>query len=583
MNIIKTKLSKILLEAIDNVYWQKYQDLSLDTPPKKDLWDFCFGPFILSKVIWKKPALISEELKKYLENNSNFIELSVAWPYLNMKLSYNFYTEIFNNYEINIPNIWNNKNIVVDYIGTNIWKAMHIGHMCPSNQWQVTCNLFRKLGYNVIWDSHLWDWWIIFWKLIYAYNTWWNEEWLKTWAVDYLQSLYIKATSEAETNPELEEKYRKEFKKLSLWDEQSKKLWYLFTKYSLENVQIQNDRLQVKATYDIGESFYEGIWLEKLTNHPDLKYDMNYIVKELIEKNIATKNDDNSVWVVFEESKKIPSVMLEKRDWTHGYLASDLTAVKYRYENWNPEKIIYHIDVRQDLHIKQVTEISKKAWWLPNTSVFFAWNWYISLKNWAMSSRTGNIIKLVDLLNEAVSRAKKIVLEKNPEISENDLNEIWEIIWIWAIKYGYLSKSRMSDMIFDWDEFMTFEWNSFPYVAYSFVRALRVLEKSWFSKNQINNISNKAIFSSFDEIDLFKEITFLNEVLLSDSENLLHHNLVWYSYNLARKFWSFYNNVSILNDEDENNKILKLNLVSKYIETQKILYEILAIKLPNKM
>jgi len=583
MNIIKEKVSQILKQAIYELYWVSLEEIKLENPPKKELGDFCFGPFLLAKSTLKNPWVISWELKNILEKNSNFLEVTIAWPYLNFKLSFEFYTELFLNDNFQILNIWNWKTIVVDYIWTNIWKAMHIWHMCPSNQWQVTCNLFRKLWYSVIWDSHLWDWWIIFWKLIYAYKTWWNENDLENWAVDYLQSLYIKVTTEAEKDETLDEKFRIEFKKLSLWDEESKKLWYLFTKYSLENVQIQNDRLWVKSTYDIWESFYEWIWLEKLTNHPDLKYNMNDIIKELLDKKIATKNEDGSVWVVFDEKTKLPSVMLEKRDGTHGYLASDLAAVKYRVDNWIPEKIIYHIDLRQELHLKQVFEISKNAWWLEKTSFIYAWHWYIKLKTWAMSSRKWNIIKLEDLLDEAAERAKKILIEKNPEISIEELTKLSEIIWIWAIKYWYLSKSRTTDIIFDWDEFMTFEWNSFPYVAYSYVRALRVLEKSWVSIDIINSSKINEKFSNSDQISLYKDIWALNEILIWVSENITHHNLVLYAYNLSKSFSAFYNGVNILWDENEEKKILNLKLIQKYIETQKIVFDVLAIKLPEKM
>lgn len=582
MNIIKTEISNILKQKIFELYNIELKEVIIDTPPKKDLWEYCFGCFILTKELAKSPNQIWTELIDWLKN-SLFSDLNVAGPYLNFRVSKDFYTKLFLNTDFSIPQIWVWKNIVVDYIWTNIWKAMHIWHMCPSAQWQVTCNLYRALWYNVIWDSHLWDWWIIFWKLIYAYNNWWNEEKLKTWAVDYLQSLYIKATSETENNPELEEEYRKEFKKLSLWDKESIKLWELFTKYSLDNVQIQNDRLNVKSTYDIWESFYEWIWLPKLWDYPDLKENMNDIVAELISKKIAIRNEDWSAWVTFSEDSKLPSVMLEKRDGTHGYLASDITAVKYRMLNWQPEKIIIHADMRQKLHFKQVTEISKLA-------NYFTKDWketillnpdhgYIILKSWAMSSRTWNIIKLEDLLDEAHDRARKIILEKRQDLEKNELEELSETIWIWSIKYGYLSKSRLSDMVFDWDEFMTFEWNSFPYVAYAYVRALRILEKAPKIKENSKNVS----FQTVEEIELFKDISELNNVLLTASENIFYHNLVSYVYNLTKKFSAFYNNVNVISDENEDTKNLRLKLITEYTKTTKVIFDILWIKLPNKM
>lgn len=583
MNTIKEKIITILQEEIKKLYSVELTEIKLDTPPKKELGDFCFWPFLLAKPTWKNPAIISQELSEKLKNNSNFLELTVAWPYLNFKLSYAFYTELFLNKSVKVPNIWNGKTIIVDYIGANVWKPLHIGHMCTPNQGQVTCNLFRLLWYNVIWDSHIGDWGIIFWKLILAYKLWWDENKLKENAVNHLFELYVKITAEIEKDESLEEKTRAEFKALSQGESESVKLWQEFTSYSISAMQVQLDRLNVKPDFDIWESFYEGIWLPKMGNYPDLKHKMSDIVKELVEKQVATKNEDGSVWVNFDEKTKIPSCMLAKRDGTHGYLASDLAAIKYRVENWNPEKIIYHVDVRQDLHFKQVFEIASSASWIEKNKLFFAGNGFIALKTWAMSTRKGNIIKLEDLLDEAVYRAKKILLEKNPEVSEKDLAEISEIIWIGSIKYWYLSKSRTTDMIFDWDEFMTFEGNSFPYVAYSYVRALRVLEKSGISLDEIKKSKISEKFSSSEQVLLYKEISALNETLIWVCENITHHNLVIYAYNLAKSFSAFYNNVNILWEENPEKKMLNLKLINSYIETQKLIFDVLAIKLPTKM
>lgn len=583
MNIIKEKVSQILIQTIKELYWLDLSEIKLENPPKKELGDFCFAPFLLAKSTGKNPALISNEIKNSLQNNLNFLELTIAWPYLNFKLSYEFYTELFLHETQTIQQIGNGKTIVVDYIWANVWKPLHIGHMCTPNQGQVTCNLFRLLGYNVVWDSHIGDWWIIFGKLILAYKLWWDENKLKENAVNHLFELYVKITAETENDETLEEKTRQEFKALSEWNPESIKLWQAFTSYSITSMQVQLNRLNVKPDFDIGESFYEGIWLPKMGNYPDLQFKMSDIVKELVEKEVATKNEDGSVWVNFQENTKIPSCMLAKRDGTHGYLASDLAAIKYRVENWNPEKIIYHVDVRQELHFKQAFEIASNASWIEKSKLFFAGNGFIALKTWAMSTRKGNIIKLEGLLDEAVERAKNILLEKNPEVSEKDLYEISEIIWIWAIKYWYLSKSRTTDMIFDWDEFMTFEGNSFPYVAYSYVRALRVLEKSGISWDEIQNTKTSENFSNSEQISLYKEIVALNETLIWVAENLSYHNLVQYAYTLAKNFSNFYNSINILWEENQHKKILNLKLMQEYIEALTIIFDVLAIRLPKKM
>lgn len=582
MNEIKNKLKEVLKEAIFTLYKINLDEIKLENPPKKDFWDFCFAPFLITKEIKLSPNQISNELKDCLQNNDIFLENNVNWPYLNFKLSFNFYKEILKDYSIKSINIWAWQTIVVDYIWANIWKPLHIGHMCTPNQWQVSCNLFRYLWYEVIWDSHLWDWGIIFWKLILAYTLWGEEEKLKNNAVNHLFELYIKITKESETDNSLEDKIRETFLKLSSWEKKYIKLWQEFTSYSILAMQKELDRLNIKPTYHIGESFYEWLNLPKMWNYPDLKYSMTDIVKELLDLKIAQKNDDNSVWVNFLQNTKIPSCMLAKRDGTHGYLASDLAAIKYRVDSFKPQKIIYHVDIRQELHFKQVFEISLNAKWIEKEKLIFAWNWFISLKTWTMSSRTWNIIRLKDLLDEAVSRAKQIILQKNNDIWDSDLNDIWEIIWIWSIKYEYLSKSRSVDIVFDFDEFITFEWNSFPYVAYSYVRALKLIEKSEINLDIIKIFQN-IVLDKKEQLDLFKNIVWLNETLILVWENMSYHNLISYIYNLAKDFSLFYNNINILQENDENMKLTNLKLIYLYKEVLNIVFEILAIKLPTKM
>jgi arginyl-tRNA synthetase len=356
----------------------------------------------------------------------------------------------------------------------------------------------------------------------------------------------------------------------------------------------QLNRLNIKPDFDIWESFYEWLWLPKIENFPDLKYTMKDIVTELIQKWLATKNDDNSVWINFEENTKLPSCILQKRDWTHGYLASDLAAIKYRMDNWNPDKIIYFTDSRQQLHFKQAFTIAKNSWWVNDTELFHAYNWFISLKDWAMSTRKWRIIRLDKLLDEAQERAKKIILEKRDDIVGDELNELSKIIWIGAIKYWYLKKSRETDVIFDWDEFMTFEWNSWPYIQYAYVRAIRILEKwEWLNEKEIWTTEWKILdqitwennenFEYSEEIELIKIISLYEEILEKTQRFNMPHYLCAYSYDLTKAFNSFYNSVHILSEQVESKKLIRLQLVKLYSLVLKDSFKILGIEMPDKM
>lgn len=331
--------------------------------------------------------------------------------YVNFFLTNASWMDIFKNLSTEQKST-KNETVVVDYIGLNIGKPFHIGHLCTPSIGQTIVNLHRHLGYRVIGDNHLGDWGGLFGKLIAGYKKYGNPEILKENAIEHLLEIYIKITADAEADPVVEELCRNEFKRLSEADPENIELWKEFTAYSVKKSNDIMEMIGAKTDYAIGESFYEGLPLPKLGTHPDLQYTMKSVVEELITKGIATKNEDGSVGVVFPEETKIPSCILAKRDGTHGYLASDLAATKYRMTNgWNPKKIFICTDIRQQLHIKQVFTIARMAWpeLLKDTELFNATNGFVKLKEGAMSTRKGIIIRLQDLIEEGFNRTKAII------------------------------------------------------------------------------------------------------------------------------------------------------------------------------
>ena len=263
-------------------------------------------------------------------------------------------------------------------------------------------------------------------------------------------------------------------------------LWKKFTSISIAEVNKKLELINVQPKYNIGESFYEGLDLPRPNNedYPDLKENMKDIVAELVKKGVATQNEDGSVGVIFPEETKIPSCVLQKKDGTGLYLTSDIAAIKYRMTNgWNPSKIIYCVDVRQQLHLKQAMTIAKMAWpeLLGNTELFHAFNGFIKLKEGAMSTRKGTVIFLSDLINEGFNRTKAILEAKGQNfenIPSEEKKENINAITIGAIKYSYLAQDREKDVVFDWDKALSFEGNSGPYIQYSYVRAKQIHQRA---------------------------------------------------------------------------------------------------------
>ncbi len=563
-------------------------EIIFETPPKRDMWDLAFWCFVLAKELKKSPIEISSMLSKYIsdDKSNNIIQKTEAvWPYLNIFLAHDAMSNQFSDFiakkSLYTNKSWNvNDVIYVDYIGANVWKPLHIGHMCTPNQGQVFVNAFKKLGYTVISDSHIGDWGIIFWKLLVAFEKYGNESELEHNAVEHLFQLYVKISSEAEENPELDQAFRDSFKKLSQGDRIMVDNWARFTKFSIESMNELLSRFWVHPQYDIGESFYEGLWLPKMQDYPDIEFSMSDIVLELIDKKIATKNEDGSVGVVFPEELKIPSCILQKRDGTHGYLASDLASVKYRTKNWDIKKIVYFVDVRQQLHFKQVYYISLLAHWLTSEIEFtHAYNWFISLKDGAMSTRKGKIIKLQDLFDEWEKRAESLILEKRNDLDTQKLTILRKQISIWAIKYWYLKKSREIDVIFDWDEFMTFDGNSGPYIQYAFVRGKKLIEKS-----DMKLSYNHLEYSEDIEKQLIHKIMEFPVIIQKMTQSYHAHILCNYLYEMTKIFSSLYASLPILDETlDLNVTNSRLVLVEQFIRIIQEWFEILAIPLPDEM
>lgn len=484
--------------------------------------------------------------------------------YVNFFLTNEVWMDIFNSLSTE-NKLTKNETVVVDYIGLNIGKPFHIGHLCTPSIGQTIVNIHRHLGYKVIGDNHLGDWGGLFGKLIAGYKRYGNAEKLKENAIEHLLEVYIKITADTETDTTVEELCRNEFKKLSEADSENIELWKEFTAYSVEQSNDVMKMIGAKSDYAIGESFYEGLPLPKLGTHPDLTYNMKSIVSEMLEKGIATQNEDGSVGVVFPEESKIPSCMLAKRDGTHGYLASDLAATKYRMTNgWNPVKIFICTDIRQQLHFKQCFSIARQAWpdLLENTELFNVTNGFIKLKEGAMSTRKGIIVRLQDLIEEGFNRTKAIITEKGQSLSYSDI----QAIAIGAIKYSYLAVDREKDIIFDWDKALSFEGNSGPYIQYSYVRAKNIIEKS----GEITSFqTDKLELSEYDRACL-RRLSFFDKALLDTANKYKPHILATYCYELATEFNAFYvHTPKILEEQDENLRNFRLSLIAKISETLK--------------
>ena len=638
-------IQTLIQEVIRSLYNSEFTP-EITPAPKPELGEYCINVFPIAKDAKIAPPVIAEsisiELAKY---NEIFRGTSATGGYVNFFLADSVWIGLFATLEEPQVRETQDTSIIVDYIGANAGKPLHIGHICTPSIGQVICNVYRHLGYRVIGDSHFGDWGGIFGKLIYQWNVsnyiitfdiYWNKkrhdcdinDWnlkescLKNEGTDYLVDLYqwfhditwiirdihteYFETSEAEINRLALENdiwARTEFQYLS-WvgidlsnpeelkhHEENVELWKRFTSLSITEIETKLGLLNVHATYNIGESFYEGLGLPRPNDedYPDLECNMKEIVKELIEKGIATDNsiatngEDKSVGVVFPEESKLPSCILQKKDGTGLYLTSDLAAIKYRLTNgWNPSKIIYSVDVRQQLHLRQAFAIAKVAWpelmeWV---ELFHAYNGFIKLKEGAMSTRHGTVIFLEALIEEWFERTK-VLLEEKWRVGERSLSKSdIQAITVGAIKYSYLTQDREKDVVFDWDKALNFEGHSWPYIQYAYVRARKISDTG--SEDQDRDDEDLTL-SSYDKT-LIQVLSRFEEALDMTARTYKPHHLALYAYDLAWEFNSFYvHTPKILEENDQNLKAFRLALVEKTVKTLEKSLDLLGIHMPSEM
>lgn len=554
--------------------------------PKSELGEFCINIFPIVKNVGKAPNMVSEEVAQELALETDLIVWANATGgYVNFFLTNNFWKNFFLKNTTKPEFEKKNETVVVDYIGMNVGKPPHIGHICTPLLGQAVMNTLKFAGYDVIGDSHLGDWGSLFGKLIVGFKKYGSEEKLENDAISHLLEVYVAINADIEADEAVAEEARTAFRELSNGNPEYTTMWSKFTNATISTNKKILELMHIHQDFDIGESFYEGIDLPKIGNQPDLKYDMNDIVAELLDKKIAIKNEDGSIGVIFEEETKIPSTIVQKKDGTNLYLTSDLATIKYRLTNgWNPSKILYFVDVRQTLHLKQVFHTAKKTWpeLTENVEFFHASNGAIVLPEGAMSTRKWNIIRLDSLVEEGFSRVAKILEEKwrtgDNSLSDADIREIT----IAAIKYSYLSQDRERDVVFTWDKALNFEGNSGPYIQYAFVRAKKISEN--FSEKNISDFENTELgLSTFDKSLIAKNAEFEKKILDSLAK-YKPHIIANYAYELAVNFNSFYvHTPKILEENDENLKNFRLALVQKTAKTLETAFELLAIKMPSEM
>lgn len=467
----------------------------------------------------------------------------------------------------------NKQTVVIDYSSPNVAKEMHVGHLRSTIIGDAVARTLEFLGHNVIRANHVGDWGTQFGMLI-AYLEKMQHEHASEMELQDLEAFYREAKKHYDEDEIFAEKARNYVVKLQSGDEYCRTMWKRLVDITMQQNQHNYNRLNVTLTEKdvMGESLYNPM--------------LPSIVEDLKKQGLAVENDGALVVYLDEFKNKEGDpmgVIVQKKDGGFLYTTTDIAAAKYRYETLKANRALVFSDTRQSQHMQQAWLITRKAGYVPDS-------FSLEHKNFGMmlgkdgkpfKTRTGGTIKLADLLNEAIERATVLINEKNTNLSNDEKQAVIEAIGIGSVKYADLSKNRTTDYVFDWDNMLSFEGNTAPYMQYAYTRI-----RSIFNKTEINSTALLAApltIKDDKERTLAIKLLQFEEAVQTVGKEGTPHVLCAYLYELAGIFSSFYEHCPILNAEDEAVKLSRLKLALLTEKTLKQGLELLGIKTVEKM
>ena len=463
--------------------------------------------------------------------------------------------------------------VVVDYSSPNVAKEMHVGHLRSTIIGDAVVRTLEFLGNHVIRANHVGDWGTQFGMLI-AYLEKMENEHASEMELSDLEAFYRAAKKHYDEDPVFAEKARNYVVKLQSGDEYCRTMWQKLVKITMQQNQHNYDRLNVTLTDKdvMGESLYNPM--------------LPGIVEDLKKQGLAVE-DDGALVVYLDEFKNKDGdpmgVIVQKKDGGFLYTTTDIAAAKYRYETLKANRALVFSDTRQSQHMQQAWLITRKAGYVPDS-------FQLEHKNFGMmlgkdgkpfKTRSGDTVKLADLLDEAIERAGVLISQKSTALSEQEKADVIEAVGIGSVKYADLSKNRTTDYVFDWDNMLSFEGNTAPYMQYAYTRIRSIFNRSQIALSEVEQ-AQLSITDEKERALAIKLLQFEEAVQVVGKEGT-PHVLCAYLYELAGIFSSFYEHCPILNNDNQQVKLSRLKLALLTERTLKQGLDLLGIKTVEKM
>ncbi|MCT4714367.1 arginine--tRNA ligase [Enterobacteriaceae bacterium H18W14] len=463
--------------------------------------------------------------------------------------------------------------IVVDYSAPNVAKEMHVGHIRSTIIGDAAVRTLEFLGHKVIRANHVGDWGTQFGMLI-AYLEKQQQENAGEMALADLEEFYRAAKKHYDEDEAFAERARGYVVKLQGGDEYCREMWRKLVDITMAQNQKTYDRLNVTLTRDdvMGESLYNPM--------------LPGIVADLKEKGLAVESEGATVVFLDEFKNKDGDpmgVIIQKKDGGYLYTTTDIACAKYRYETLHADRVLYFIDSRQHQHLMQAWTIVRKAGYVPDsvTLEHQMFGMMLGKDGKPFKTRSGGTVKLTDLLDEAMERARNLVAAKNPDMPAAELEALANAVGIGAVKYADLSKSRTTDYIFDWDNMLAFEGNTAPYMQYAYTRVLSVFRKA--NVNEAELLKAPVVITEDREAQLAARLLQFEETLNVVARDGTPHVMCSYLYDLAGLFSGFYEHCPILTADSEQARDSRLKLALLTAKTLKLGLDTLGIETVERM
>ena len=559
----KELIASELAKVIDSLDQDAILNL-LEQPKSSDLGDIAFPAFSLAKVERKAPQAIAADIAEKIDQSA-FEKVVATGPYVNFFLDKSKISDqviksvIEAGADYGQQDEGHGQNITIDLSSPNIAKPFSVGHLRSTVIGDALSNIFRKMGYNTIKINHLGDWGKQFGLLMVAYKKWGSKEAVEANPIDELLKLYVRINAEIENDPELDEEGRKWFKKLEDGDPEATELWQWFRDESLVEFNRIYKLLGVEFDSLNGEAFYND--------------KMDEGVQILEEKGLLKESKGASI--VELDDVNLPPAMIKKSDGATLYITRDIATAIYRARTYNFVKNIYAVGQEQSNHFRQLKAVLKKMGFDWSDDMIHVDFGLVTKNRQKLSTRKGNIILLEPTLQEAISRAKAQIEEKNPELENKE--EVAHAVGVGAVKFYDLKTDRRNGYDFDLEAMVSFEGETGPYVQYAYARIQSILRKANFTP------STDATYSLSDpeSWEIIKLLQDFSRVVKRAAENYDPSLIAKYAINLAQAFNKYYAHTRILDESPERESRLALSYSTAVVLKEAL--RLLGVDAPEKM